>query len=649
MLKLLFATALLCVAGLPPSYSQKSPVKFGEIPLEDLKMKSYDKDSSASAVVLVDYGEAYLQISMNTATLNFERHVRIKILNKEGLKWADAAIQLYQSGSAEERVSSLKAVTYNLENGKIVESKMAKDAVFKEKFNRYRNIQKFSLPNVKEGSVIEYSYTVVSEFYTEFPNWQFQYTIPVRWSEYWAVIPEFFVYEKYMQGYVPTSSYETKSKSNTDYQATGHHWISKDVPAFKEEPYMTSEDDYVSKINFALSYIQFPQKPVQEIMGSWKKLNDNLLEDDSFGKAITGSGFLKKQVESMTAGMSDPQKKIDTIYNYVKQTMEWDGTKDYLAGNLKKIMESKKGSSGDLNLLLASMLEKAELKTEMVLLSTRDHGFIRKSYPMTKQFNYVICGVYLNDKFLLLDATERFLPIDVLPERCLNGEGMIVSPTRHGWMNIESKTKAKTIISVDLVANDAGELKGKLHFTREGYDAQRMRERFKSKGQETYVKDFTSEKSWQIDKTEFQNIPLIGQSVKELHDVTISDHASVAGNQIYINPFVIAQMGTNPFKLEKREYPVDFGTRVEKMYMFKLVVPEGYAADELPASKLFSLPGNAGKYAYSASKIGNVISITSTLQINKSLFVQDEYPALREFYNLVVAKQNEQIVLKKVN
>ena len=153
MTKALLAGVLLYLTAMLPVYSQKSPIKFGEIPMEDLKMNSYDKDSSAAAVVLVDYGEAYLQISMNNVTLNFERHVRIKILNKEGLKWADVAVQLYRSGSAEEKIGSVKAATYNLENGKLVASAMSKDAVFKEKFNNYKNVQKFSLPNVKSLSV----------------------------------------------------------------------------------------------------------------------------------------------------------------------------------------------------------------------------------------------------------------------------------------------------------------------------------------------------------------------------------------------------------------------------------------------------------------------------------------------------------------
>ena len=55
-------------------------------------MKSYNKDSSAAAVILVDYGEAYLNVGGNVIDMTFERHVRIKILKKEGLKWGDVSI-----------------------------------------------------------------------------------------------------------------------------------------------------------------------------------------------------------------------------------------------------------------------------------------------------------------------------------------------------------------------------------------------------------------------------------------------------------------------------------------------------------------------------------------------------------------------------
>ncbi|HTJ48931.1 MAG TPA: DUF3857 and transglutaminase domain-containing protein [Cyclobacteriaceae bacterium] len=639
--------ALVSLSIIQPIFAQKSPIKFGNVSMEEMTMSSYPKDSSASAVVLVDYGEAYLTLTSVMESLTFEKHVRIKVLNKRGINLASIEVPLYYSGSDEEKVINLKASTYNLENGKIVESKMAKDAVFKKKINRNHNELSFALPNVKEGSVIEYSYKITSDFITSFPNWKFQWDVPVKHSEYWAMLPDFFTFQKYMQGYLSPTTYEVKSKPNVGFTENAHHWVMKDVPAFKEEPYMTTENDYISKINFALSYYQFPGGILHEVMGSWEKLSNDLIEDEDFGKVIDKSGFLKDQVAQLTAGVTEPIKKIEAIHTYLKENIEWDGTKDMYAGNFKKILESKKGTSADINLLLASMLDKAGFSVDMIALSTRDHGFIRQAYPMRKQLNYVICAVRLEDKTLLLDATEKYLPMDILPERCLNGQGLVVSKLNRGWIDVVSNAKSKTSITAEMMLTDKGDLKGKLQYSRDGYDAYDMRKSYHKDGEEAYLKDFLGTKTWQVDKSEFQNMKDLKVQAKEIHEVVIPEHASTTGNVIYINPFLEGNMSENPFKLEKREYPVDYGTKQENVYMAKITVPEGYQVDELPPSKIFMMPGNSAKYMYSMNLIGNTITLTSNLQINKSLFIQDEYPNLREFYNQVVAKQAEQIVLKK--
>jgi hypothetical protein len=640
--------AVFMVVAFHAANCQKSPIKFGEIPMEDMKMTSYPLDSSAVAVILSDFGYAYVNVSSVTASLIFERHVRIKILKKEGLGWADAAIPVYQVGASEERVSGLKASTYNLEGDKIVETKMLKDGTFKEKFNRNINLMKFTLPNVREGSVLEYSYSVNSDFLSNFPNWRFQYQIPVRYSEYWASIPDFFVMEKYMQGYVPPTAYEVKDRPKTNYSDKAYHWIMKNVPAFKVEPFMTSEEDYVSKINFALAYINFPGQPSREVMGSWEKLNTQLLESESFGRAITGSGFLKKKTEELVAGETDPMKKIEIIYNYVKQTLEWNDQNDFLADNLKDVFDRKKGTAGDINLALASMLDKAGFTVDMVLLSTRDHGFVRAQYPMSRQFNYVVCAVRVEGKPILLDATERFLPAGVIPERCLNGQGLMISKNFHGWFTLETKAKAKTIIESNLAINSSGDLHGNISFSRDGYEGSTMRKNYFAKGEGEYVKNALAGKaSWQVAKNSFANLQDITKAAKETYEVIIDDHLTVAGNQIYINPFVTDRLEKNPFTLKERKYPVDYGSLKEKIYLAKITLPEGYEVDEIPQSKVLSMPGGVAKYTYSVSVVGSAINIMSNFQINRNIFSQDEYPVLREFYNQVVAKQAEQIVLKK--
>ncbi len=626
-------------------FSQNPPVKFGDIPMEDLQMVSYDKDSSAAAVFLLDYGEAIERFDAGrwATLLTINRQIRIKILKKEGLSWATASISLFHKGKIDESVSRLRASAYILENGKIVKTTLSNANVFREAFDQHYDIQKFTIPGVKVGSVIEYTYTTSSGFNLSFPDWQFQRTVPVRWSEYWALIPPAFVYEKYMQGYVPVKVYEVKRGAAGE---NAFHWISKDIPAFKQEPFMTNEKDYVSKINFQLTTFDSPGA-FQEIMGSWDKLNERLLADEDFGKVISKSGFLKDKVTELTEAMTDPLQRLETIHSYVKQNMEWNKTRDIYSENLKKAVELKRGTSADINLMLASMLDKAGFDVDMVLLSTRDHGFIRKEYPASRQFNYVICSAKIGGKTLLLDATEKYLPLTYLPERCLNGQGLIISNKNSGWVDLAPKTKSKTITSADFELDEKGELKGKLTFTRDGYDAFKMRSEYNLKGEEEYVKFFLGSRAWHIEKTEFAYIKDLSKPVQEVHDMTINEHVTIAGDFIYLNPFVYSQTPNNPFKPETREFPVDFGSLSEKMYLCKIKLPEGFSVEELPSSKIFALPDNAARFTYNAVLVGNAISITSSLQINKSLFLPSVYPDLREFYSQVVAKQTEQIVLKR--
>ncbi|MEJ7643109.1 MAG: transglutaminase domain-containing protein [Chryseolinea sp.] len=648
--------------------AQKDPIKFGEVPLQDLEMVKYDKDSSAEAVVLADYGVSSLKYTPSDGfSLVFNRIIRLKVLTKEGLDWATFTVPLYHDGADDEKLGSLKAVTYNLENKKIVESKLRSDAVFKEKVNDNVNQMKFTLPNVRAGSVLEVSYRVTSDFFFNFQDWEFQRSIPTRWSEYRAEIPEFYFYQRFTQGYVGLTINESKQVQNSltatsgahysgssannnriDFIQNNYRWAIQDVPAFKIEPYMTCSQDYISKINFELAYEKFPNQLVKSYMGTWADINKLYDENDHFGKEITGNGYLKKLTEEITKGLTTPDQKINAINNYVRNNIEWNGTsRKYTDESLKKVLEGRKGSSSEINLLMASLLEKAGIDVSPVLISTRDHGFLRESVPVSSQFNYVLCMAKAGDKTFLLDATDKFLTTGALPERCLNGMGFVVSPKGFSWIPLTSNQKSRTLYNADLSLNADGELKGKIKVDQSGYFAQSGRKNYVAKGESDYIKQLIGNRPWVVAKSEFINAKVITESFQEIHDIVINDHVTYTDAVIYFNPFVALQLKENPFKTETRQYPVDFGSPEEVLYMCKIIIPDGYGVDELPQSKLLKLPANAAKYTYNMTQSGNTVTLTSHLQINNSLFSQDEYPNLREFYNQVVAKQAEQIVLKK--
>ena len=654
-------------------FAQKPPIKFGEVPIEDLKLQVYPNDSAAVAVVLADFGQTTMEYDqVEGFYLLFDRITRIKILKKEGLEYANFTIPLYHSGTTDEKLSGLKAVTYNLENGKTVETKFKNDALIKEQYDANLNFVKVALPNVKEGSIVEITYKVRSEFLFNFQDWQFQSKIPTVWSEYRARVPEYFGYDKYMQGYVGlavneekrepssiiinskersgsswTTTSSTFSSDKIEFFETRYRWAASDVPAFKPEPFITTEQDYISKINFELSFTKFPNQPIKNYMGSWSDINDQFSKSENFGIEVTGNGYLKKISEEQIAGLSTTADKVAAITRYVKQNVSWDGTyRKYTSKPLKKVMEEKKGSSAEINLLLASMLEKIEIPAFPILLSTRDHGFVREEMPISSQFNYVICAAKIDDKVILLDATEKLLPIGVLPERCINGRGFLVSKTGFEWVPLHANTRSRTVVNADLSISPDDQLTGVLQIDRDGYDALNGRKQY-IKNESEYVKDIVGSKTWEVTKSEISNQTEISKPMKEKYDLVMNEQMTIAGDVVYLNPLIMHRMAENPFKLDERNYPVDFGSPFDRILLLRLKLPEGYQVEEMPSNKVIALPQGAGKFMYSVNQVGSVVNVVCNLQINKSIFDQTEYPLLKEFYSQVVAKQAEQIVLKK--
>ncbi|MEI9921646.1 MAG: DUF3857 domain-containing protein [Bacteroidota bacterium] len=662
--------ALLACAS---TFAQKAPIRFGNIPMEDMKMTIYPKDSSAEAVVLCDYGTSTIDYSNTDGFyLNFERILRIKVLTKDGLKYGELSIPLYHIGATEERLTGLKVVTYNLENGKIVETKAKSDGFFKEETNKNLNLMKVAATNVKEGSVIEFTYKVKSEFTFNFQDWQFQSTIPVRWSEYRAEIPEYFNYQKYMQGYIGLVVNENASKTSSltyldrtpqesgrdgappkttaesiSFLAETFRWAAQDVPAFRMEPYMTTANDYIAEINFELAYTKFPGSGMKPYMGTWDDINKSYWTEVS-NSIKGGDGALKDEIAVATASATTDEQKVAQIFDYVRYNVAWDETNGMYPKQVpRKTIDTKKGSAADINILLAAMIEKTGVPVFPVLLSTRSHGFVRENIPVSSQFNYVICAVQLKDKVVLLDATTRMLPFGVIPERCLNGQGFVVTPEGWQWIPLKPVVKSRTSQSVDIKLTESGDVNGKVTVDKTGYHSAKARNQYLLKGEGDYVKEFASPLSINISKSEFANAKDVTLPFKETHEFTATERATIAGGTIYFNPFIIGREGENPFKSADRIYPVDFGNTFEEFYIAKITIPDGYVVEELPPNKVFALPENAGRYTYSMVQSGNVLNFTSMFVVNRPLFTQQDYPHLREFYNLVIAKQAEEVVLKK--
>ena len=662
--------------------AQDAPIKYGKIDIADLQMKVYSKDTSAEAVVLGDIGRAYFEYSSTQGggfQVVYEYHRRVKILKKSGYDWATIRVPLYQSNgnAGKEDLYELKGVTFNLENGQIVKEKLEKESIFLDKKDENNSIKRFTFPKIKEGSIIEYSYKVRSDFYYNFRSWYFQSSIPVVWSEFSTSVPTYFNYRQLMQGYetlvvnsqgfgqfsfIPKSSTTSGSLGVTignrttldndkiEVSAKENRWAMKDIPSIREEPFMTTISDYVAKMEFELASTDFPNSLTKNYSENWESLNLRLMENESFGLQLNRTGFLKDLVLSIKASSKDTLQQIDMAYNLIKKSMTWNDVETfYVENNLKKALDAKIGNVADINMLLVVLLRELGYNANPVILSTREHGRIMEGYVLLRKFNYVIAHVDVGGKDLLLDATATQTPMGILPLRCLNGQGRLISKNTTKWIDLKSSYKFIEIGVSNFAIDDNGKAKGDLTISHLGYSNVSERKKYHNDGKEKYIEAYRKNNAnWKIEKTDIQNIDDVTNPLVAKHDLIIDDFANVAGDKIYFNPVMFNAQKENPFKNPDRKFPVDFGALVEETFVATYTIPDGYVVEEVPKGARVSLPDDGGRFTYFIGVgEGGKISISSKIQLKKAMYFAEEYETLRAFYDQIVQKHAEQIVLKK--
>lgn len=673
LLLITLTTFLFSLAIHTPLLAQddnKLKIKFGRITAEDFKPTAYAVDSNANAVIIADVGST--EIIGNTKgwfSLLFKNYRRAHILNKNGYDIAEVRIPLYADGDAEEELDNLKAVTYNLENGKVVETKLdVKSAVFKDKINKNLVIRKFTFPNIKPGSIIEYEYRTQSDFLFNLQPWEFQgEDYPRLWSEYSVAMPEFYNYVTLSQGYQRFSLQDQKTRREnfniTDVRTTGssgrtsftanvtdYRWLMKNVPALKEENYTSTLKNHISKIEFQLASTRDPLTS-RQYMQNWPSVSKQLLESEDFGLQLKkDNGWLGDAVDEATTKSQNASVKARNIYAWVRDHFTCTNySRKYLTQNLRNVLKSRNGNEAEINILLIAMLRKAGVAADPVMLSTRSNGYAHAIYPLMDRINYVIARVQIGDSTFYLDASRPRMGFGRLHYDCYNtnGQGRVISESPAA-VELNSETLRENKFTTLFIINDEkGNIVGSMQQTPGYYQSARLRSTIAEKGKEAVIKSMQKEFGFETELEKFRIDSV--DNYEEPIGITIDfklkpDDADI----IYFNPMMGEGFKENPFKSAERYYPVEMPYTIDEVFTMQLEIPAGYDVDELPKQTLvkFNEEGDAA-FEYRISSSGNTIMLRSRLFIKRAFFDPEEYETLREFFNLIVKKHNEQIVFKK--
>jgi hypothetical protein len=635
---------------------------YGTVTTEEMNMKNYAKDTSVHAVVLQEFGKSSINIgSDDNIKQIYEYHVKIKIFDAKAFEKGTVKILLYRNDKTDayEDVSNIKGVTYYKDdNGFTQKIDLEDKKVYPVKENQYWANYKFAMPGLRNGCIIEYKYRVESFRWYKLRSWEFQDDIPKVYSEYEVHIPGFFNFNASIKGFLKL----TKNTSSVESQCFETHGAKADcslinygmadVPAFKEDDYMTSPKNFLSTINFELVDFQSPYDGLRhKETKEWKDIDYALKTNASFGGQLKRKSLLKDKIAPIIAGKTDDLVKAKAIYQYWQKWFKWDGFWSIYSDNISKAIDKHSGDVADINLSLVTALSSAGLNAETVLLSTRDNGALNTLYPVINDFNYLVAKVNIGDQVYLLDATDPLLPFGVLPFKCLNDKGRVFSLDKPSYfMDMSLPQREKSSYLLDVTLQNDGKLKGTLTNYSTGYEAYKRRAAIKKFNSiDEYVENLNSKlPKWKILKSEIKYLDSLDMPVAEIYDVEIKVYDKLGeSNRVTFSPYYINKITTNPFKLNERSYPIDMGMASEDRYVITVHLPADYMVDTPPPAMAVAMPNSGGKYISSYEPGDNSFSFTYFTQFTKSVYGAEEYPYIKEFYNKIIQSQKTEMVFKK--
>ncbi|KPE52293.1 transglutaminase-like domain-containing protein [Chryseobacterium indologenes] len=610
---------------------------------EDLSKTKSALDENAPAEIL--YRSVHYYIDGVKGEFHKNVVCRVKIYDKDKAEdWLNLEIPLYQNSTARETLNKIKAFTYNLENGNAVSTKVDKSSKYKSKESKYTTITKFAFPNVKNGSVIEYQYEVLSPFLYSIPQALIESDTPSLYTEYVLDSPVNISYNvNYTGSLMPKyRMVEDKLMNGMDYKT--YRLGFENLKGFKTEKFVKNDRNYRTKISAELHSTHIGQLKLYS--SSWEEIKEKLYSDDDFGGELKKTRLAKENMPAHIAGLKTDEEKANAIFDYVKNTFTWNNDRGiYTEDGLKKLIETKTGNAAEINLFLVMMLREAGLKADPLLISTVDNGLINLASPSLMSTNFVLAAVGNKEGYNLYDATSKQSSMNNLPPRDWNEYGILMAKDKARQMQMSNATASFNYLIANAKINDDGSISGTYAdkdtgtfgmFAKESYDENA--EKYKKQYKENFSIDFTDINCKVLDKGEFE-------STMKFTSENLIDKI---GKKMIINPMLFLGKTSNEFdQTEARKYPIDLISAFAKVKKITLEIPEGYTIEEMPKSKKIVTDDKEIEYSYTADLKGNKLEVTSVIKIASPDYPKEYYPAFKQIWNTASKSENQVISLIK--
>ncbi|MDX1461688.1 MAG: DUF3857 domain-containing protein [Marinirhabdus sp.] len=649
----------------------------GKVSKEELSETEHPSFPDANAAVLYREYKVEFDISQNSGVTQTVRvHERIKIYNQNGIDWATRRIVTYDDGSNRESFK-VKGETFNLVDGSVEKQKLKNAGIFEERISKYRTLQKFTMPDVQVGSVIEYEYVISSPFRT-IDDIELQYTIPINKEVVELKVPDFYVYNTQWNPKSPlvfnfatdsrtkevhfrarsglgTANHRSPNSNSTttgagsgSYKEIEYSLEESNIPPLKKEAFVDNLTNYQARSIWEFAMYNDPNGVPTSYATTWEAVAKSIYENDEFVNQIQRSGYYEEDLNAAIAGITDPEEKMFKILTLVKSKVKWNNYVGFFPENgVRKAYKDGKGNTADINLMLISMLQSAGLEAYPVLVSTKQNGI--PIYPTRDGFNYVIAAVQANGSFYVLDATDPFSQVNMLPERAMNWQGRLIRPDgTSNWIGLYPGYVSKMLSYVQAEIKD-GDVIAKVRERKGGHFAKEYRTRYvgASEGSQVDAID-TGNEIVEITEFEAKDLESFKSNMSVSYTATSSSLVEELGGDLYLSPMLFFAQTENPFKASERLYPIFFEYPRSGKYNISIKIPEGYKVKSLPDAVQANLANPTGSYPYLVKEAPGMIQLAVSLDINTPIILPQDYEYVKGMFTQITEKEQEKIVLTKI-
>ncbi|WP_170178351.1 DUF3857 domain-containing protein [Flammeovirga pectinis] len=639
-----------------------------------LELKSFTQDTSAIAFIVGDYGEMAFDSDATASMYRLKKHIRIKVLKNGGLKYGNVILKTYDINGFRESISSFEGRVYNLENGEIVTSKFKSKEIIEEKNSDDVLLEKIFLPNVKVGSVIEYSYVLNSYFLGNPHDWNIQHDIPCLVSDFTFKMPQSLrfnvitpryltVYEFPSEVMNQQRSYSTivrTSKIGRPNQKIYHEktelsllirrWRAENVPSYVLEPFISSEEELKAKLKINISS---SSNGMFDYANSWSSILEEKYKLAYKGVGENKLKFLKDKLELIRNQSEDKLVKAKLVFELVRSRIKWNGEYSSLRSAApKEIYNKRSGNVIDVNLFLVDALNQVGVSAVLMYGNIRGRGKLIQSIPDVSQLIYGTAVASIDGEKVVLDATSEFTSFELIPQRALNYQGVLMSSNKHvngQFMEVIPQGKDDLNIRMKVEINNDLSIKGEKSITYKGYARVNFREYCDEISEEEYITSL---------EEKVIGLSISDYSKKDIEDLHIEEYVmerenaiEKVGSKIFFNPLNLIDVAENPFIQEQRMYPVEFPYGIDRRYIFQIELPQNYDVVNIPSSIQVMLPNNGGRFKFQVSKYENKLIYMVDFELNQLVFLPEEYSNLKLFYEKAFSLQTIpiELVQKKEN